>query len=286
MKTVQRSTTKQHEPEIIATMQIDNTDRFTGRANDYDRYRQRYPAREVLAILQQWCGLSRDWLVADIGAGTGMLAEVFLENGNRVIAIEPNAEMREACQRLEHQGQDSQERGAHRQQQEPQLRVIDATAEATGLPNLSVDIVAVGRAFHWFDKKRALAEFRRILKPEGWVALVSLGRARDDSPQTNAFEQLLIEHGTDYKYVREGYRTHDKLHEFFGEAFYQTQLPGSQQLDWPAFHGQTMSISVAPQEGHPHFEKFQRELRRFFNTYAVDGVLSIATTCWITAGRF
>ena len=71
----------------------DNTHRFTGRALDYDRYRQRYPSSEVLSRLRAWCGLTPAWLVADIGAGTGMLAEVFLENGNRVLAIEPNPDM-------------------------------------------------------------------------------------------------------------------------------------------------------------------------------------------------
>src|SRR5437660_12780723 len=79
----------------------DNTQRFTDRAEDYERYRERYPATQILDHLRTWCGLSPKWTVADIGAGTGMLAEVFLENGNRVIAIEPNAHMREACAQLE-----------------------------------------------------------------------------------------------------------------------------------------------------------------------------------------
>ena len=128
----------------------DNTQRFTGRAEDYDRYRQRYPSSEVLSRLRAWCGLTSAWLVADVGAGTGMLAEVFLENGNRVLAIEPNPDML------------GQLRAAFAAT--PQLEVIDATAEATTLPDASVDLVAAGRAFHWFDKERALAEFRRILK--------------------------------------------------------------------------------------------------------------------------
>src|ERR1039458_5963558 len=125
-----------------------NTQRFTGRAEDYDRYRQRYPSSEILTRLRAWCGLTPAWLVADIGAGTGMLAEVFLENGNRVLAIEPNPDMR------------GQMRAAFAAT--PQLGVIDATAEATTLPDASVDLVVAGRAFHWFAKKRALAEVRRI----------------------------------------------------------------------------------------------------------------------------
>jgi ubiquinone/menaquinone biosynthesis C-methylase UbiE len=125
-----------------------NTERFTGRVADYERYRMRYPSDAIYPILWEWCGLSPEYRIADIGAGTGMLAEVFLQNGNEVIAVEPNAEMRAACAKLSEQW--------------PRLSVINATAEETGLEDASVDLVSVGRAFHWFDRSRALAEFRRV----------------------------------------------------------------------------------------------------------------------------
>jgi ubiquinone/menaquinone biosynthesis C-methylase UbiE len=257
----------------------DNTQRFTGRVEDYDRYRQRYPSEEVLALLRTWCGLEPDWLIADIGAGTGMLAEVFLENGNRTLAVEPNADMRASCERLRAQW--------------PQLEVIDATAEATTLPNASIDMVAAGRAFHWFDKDRALAEFRRILKPTGWIALVSIGRAHETTdptliPETKAFERILIDHGTDYNYVRGGYRVHEDMRALFGPeaTLHQAQLPGTQQLDWPTFRGQVMSFSVVPQHDHPNYEAFQRELRLYFETFAPTGILTWPTTCWVTAAHF
>src|ERR1700684_675273 len=111
---------------------MDNTDRFTGRAEDYDRYRQRYPTEEVLIRLREWCGLTHDWIVADIGAGTGMLAEVFLENGNRVLAVEPNADMREQM-RASVEG--------HLGSPAPHLEIVDATAEDTTLPAASIDLV-------------------------------------------------------------------------------------------------------------------------------------------------
>src|SRR4051812_50109227 len=76
----------------------DHTQRFTGRAEDYDRYRQRYPADTVLDRLRNWCGLTPSWRIADIGAGTGMLAEGFLAHGKPVIAVEPNPDMRRYMQ--------------------------------------------------------------------------------------------------------------------------------------------------------------------------------------------
>jgi ubiquinone/menaquinone biosynthesis C-methylase UbiE len=261
---------------------MDNTNRFTGRAQDYDRYRQRYPTEEVLTRLRAWCGLVPDWLIADIGAGTGMLAEVFLENANRVLAVEPNQDMRDQMRPAVEQ---------HLGHPATELEVLDATAEATTLPDASIDMIAAGRAFHWFDKDRALAEFRRILKPDGWVALVAVDRDRDSNdpafrPQIDAYENLMFTYGTDYSRVRSGYRTHEKVDTFFDGELRQAQLPGLRQLDWPTFRGHTMSLSVTPQPGHPGHQAFARALRSYFDTFARDGIFTMPTICWITAARF
>jgi ubiquinone/menaquinone biosynthesis C-methylase UbiE len=250
---------------------MSNIERFTGRAESYDLYRQRYPSEDILKLLQAWCGLQPDWSIADIGAGTGMLSEVFLANGNPVIAVEPNQEMRASCERL--------------METWPQLDIRNGTAETTELSDASVAIVAAGRAFHWFDIPRALTEFRRILKPDGWMLLVSLGRDKDETPQFRDFEHLLTHHGIDDNYARTGYRIHENLHEFFAADHHHAQIDGEQQLDWEAFLGQTMSLSVVPQAGDPRAETFNRLLRDYFNTYASNGILTAPTKCWIDAGR-
>ena len=250
---------------------MDNTDRFTGRAETYDRFRLRYPSNAILALLQTWCGLQPDWPIADIGAGTGMFSEVFLANGNPVIAIEPNQEMRSVCKQLLPAW--------------PHLALRDGTAEVTGLPDASVSMVAAGRAFHWFDIPRALTEFRRILKPDGWLVLVSLGRGKDDTPQFRDFEHLLTHHGIDANYTRTRYRVHENLDEFFAADHHHAEIDGEQQLDWETFLGQTMSLSVVPNPGHPRAETFHHLLRDYFNTYASNGILTAPTKCWIDAGR-
>ena len=248
----------------------DATQRFTGKVEAYERYRERYPAENVLAQLREWCGLRANWVVADVGAGTGMLAEVFLENGNRVIAIEPNEEMRVACERLRERWQG--------------LEVVDATAEATGLVDASVEMVAAGRAFHWFDTQRALAEFRRVLKPGGWVALVSAGRAYVETEQALDFERVLVEFGTDHSYARSTYRVHDKLEELFVDL-HKAEIPGEQRMDWETLRGFAQSVSVVPQRGTPGFEMFEVELRKHFEKFARGEILTMPTTCWISAGR-
>jgi ubiquinone/menaquinone biosynthesis C-methylase UbiE len=250
---------------------MNSLDRFSGRAATYDRYRQRYPACQILNLLQDWCGLQPAWTIADIGAGTGMFSEVFLANGNPVIAIEPNPEMRSICEQLLHPW--------------PRLDIRNATAEATGLPDASVSMVAAGRAFHWFDIPRALTEFRRILQPNGWMVLVSLGRDKGEDPQSRDFEHLLTHHGIDDNYARAGYRVHENLHELFAADHHHTEIDGEQQLEWEAFLGQTMSLSVVPQAGHPCAETFRHLLRDYFNTHASNGILTAPTKCWIDAGR-
>lgn len=249
-----------------------NTQRFTGRAADYDRYRQRYPTEPVLMRLREWCGLSPQHLVADIGAGTGMLSEVFLANNNSVIAIEPNPEMRTLCATL--------------QTQHPALTILDATAEHTTLTDHSIDLVAAGRAFHWFDRDRSLVEFRRILKPDGWVTLVSVGRAKSGDQQFRDLEQLLLQHGTDSAYVRAGYRVHDDLHTLFTRDWHHDELPGELTLNWDDFFGHAMSLSMTPKPDDPRFPGFLQALNSFFHRYAIDDQLTQPTTCWISAGRF
>src|SRR5260370_33113328 len=138
----------------------DNTRWFTARLNAYRRYRSRFP-REILGLLGEYCRLTPTSVVADIGSGTGMLAEVFLENGNQVFAIEPNSAMRSACKELEasHSG----------------LCCIEGTAEATTLPARSVDFVTAGKAFHWFRQEECRSEVSVILRPGGCVMFARLG---------------------------------------------------------------------------------------------------------------
>lgn len=250
---------------------MDNTQRFTDRVQDYERYRQRYPEDFLLDRLRQWCHLQPDWRIADVGAGTGMLSEVFLANGNPVIAIEPNAGMRSGCERL--------------REPWPKLQVIDTTAEHTGLPDESVEVVAAGRAFHWFDTDRALGEFRRVLVPNGWVVLAAIARAKDDSAQGKAFERLLLECATDYASIRNGYNVHERLDSLFPRELHQDSFDTDEFLTWEQFLGQNMSASIAPARNDPRYPAFEQQLKQHFAEFAKDGLLRVKTTCWVSAGR-
>lgn len=249
-----------------------HTERFTGRVADYVRYRTRYPA-QVLDHLAQYCGLLPDQLIADVGAGTGMLAELFLSHGNPVVAVEPNAEMRAACVELEAAW--------------PKLRVLDGTAEATGIADAFVDMISAGRAFHWFEPVATRQEFRRILRPGGWVVLVASGRLRDQTPQSIAYEAILREHGTDYEVHRTRYDIEDALATFFaGGRRLHFEIPTLSQLTLEALLGQTQSLSVTPQPGQPGYEGMQAALRAHFDRWAQQGILIVPNICYVNCGQF
>jgi protein-L-isoaspartate O-methyltransferase len=69
---------------------------FTGKAAAYAKYRADYPALVVHAAMDS-VQLAEPDVVADIGAGTGMLSRWFLERGNRVYGVEPDEGMRLAA---------------------------------------------------------------------------------------------------------------------------------------------------------------------------------------------
>jgi SAM-dependent methyltransferase len=246
--------------------------RFDGRAADYDLYRERYDAHEILAPLRDWCGLTPEWLIADVGAGTGMLSDVFLANGNRVIAIEPNAEMRAAC--------------AHLHATEPKLEIREGAAEATGLGDASVDMVCSGRALHWFHLELAMREFRRVVRPGGWVISVAAGRTDFGREENEAFVRVLEQFSGSTKERLEAYSAYTRMKNFFeGSEFHHYERGGELRMDWEHLRGMALSLSHAPRTEDPRFPEFEQTLKDFFDRYQRQGGITWETRCWLNAGR-
>ena len=74
-----------------------STTRFSDRVEDYIKYRPHYP-QQIIEILENKIELNIGSIIADIGSGTGISTDLFLNNGNKVFAVEPNKEMREAAE--------------------------------------------------------------------------------------------------------------------------------------------------------------------------------------------
>ncbi len=237
-----------------------STERFSDRVGNYIRYRPGYPP-EVLELLEREAGLSGDSVVADIGSGTGISAEMLLKAGFSVIGVEPNGPMREAAERL--------------LAGYPKFRSINGTAQDTTLSAGSVDLILAAQAFHWFAGGKTRTEFSRILKPGGAVALLWNVRLVDTTPFLRAYEALLLHYGTDYNTVRHETIDSRILGGFFTDGYALHKFPNVQIFDYEGLEGRLLSSSYAPAPGHPDHEPMIAELKRIFALYQQDGKVSI-----------
>jgi SAM-dependent methyltransferase len=132
-----------------------------GQAADlYDRARPGYPAEAI-----QWALAAAEppaARVADLGAGTGIMTRQLIGLGYDVLAIEPDALMRQRLAAAT-----------------PTATAVAGTAEATSLPDAAVDAAIAAQSYHWFDQDRAHAEVGRVVRPGGVFA--AIWNLRDES---------------------------------------------------------------------------------------------------------
>lgn len=241
-------------------MALNSTERFTTRVADYVRYRPDYPTA-LVDWLQRELQVRPDARVADIGAGTGISCKLFLDAGHPVTAVEPNAAMRAASE--DWLGND------------PRFATVAGTAEATTLPDASVDLVTCAQAFHWFDQQAIKPEWRRILRPGGVAVVFWNSRRLTGTPFLEGYEQLLLDYGLDYTSVAERYNDDASMRAWFeGGLRGVARFDHGQLLDFDALRGRLLSSSYAPQEGHPRHAPMLAALQALFDATAIDGKVS------------
>ena len=136
----------------------DSSDVWTGKASSYDRVRPS-PPPALLDLLTQMIDTPHPALVVDVGSGTGLSTAIWGERAERVMGIEPNADMRQAA--------------VHKLADLPHADHIEyreGLAQQTGLPDGCADIVTCAQAFHWMEPTATLVEIARILRPGGVFA--------------------------------------------------------------------------------------------------------------------
>lgn len=229
-----------------------STTRFSNRVEQYVKYRPAYP-KEIISFLEKNVGLNSLFVIADIGSGTGISTKLFLENGNKVFAVEPNAEMRKKAEELLHQYD---------------LFVsVNASAESTTLADASIDMIVAGQAFHWFDAQRTKTEFRRISKPHTHCVLMWNERLVE-SDFEKGYEQLLFDYGTDYTQVDHRNVSEQKIAGFFEpNDFLLKVFPNKQVFDFEGVKGRLLSSSYVPDETHSNFSAMINALQKLFDKY-------------------
>ena len=247
------------------------TTRFSSRVDNYVKYRPHYPV-EILDLLAAKCAMTPESVIADVGSGTGILTGLFLENGNPVIGVEPNKEMREA--------------GEEYLAAYARFTSVDGTSEVSRLPAKTVDFIVAGQAFHWFDQIKARAEFQRILNDDGYVVLVWNDRRVDSTPFLCAYEALLQEFATDYNEINHK-NVQDKavFTAFFGAAPSEAVFDNLQRFDFADLMGRLNSSSYVPSVDDPRHALLAQRAREIFDAHQVKGQVTFEYDTRVYFGR-
>lgn len=247
------------------------TERFTETVQDYMKYRPSYPV-EVVQLLVNECGLTKDKIIADVGSGTGFLAKLFLDYGNTVYGVEPNEAMRLAAENY--------------LASYLKFHSVNATAEATTLLDNSVDFITVGTAFHWFDQEKTKLEFKRILKSSGWVLLVWNVRNVRQSELLRDYEKLILTYGKDYQKSRAQEFDNTVGEEFFSPHEMKIQsFSNSQQFNWEGLKGRLLSTSYSLRPGDSRYEEMMHELKLIFDRHQQNGLVDFLYDTKLYYGR-
>lgn len=234
---------------------MDNTTVFTGKAQFYNS-RPTYP-QECIDYVIKKMEIPSGGIVADIGAGTGILTKPFLDAGCTVYAVEPNddmfAELKKNLSRYQN------------------VRLLKATAEKTDIPAHTCDAVVVGTAFHWFDKDLFRAECQRILKYNKCVAILRIANNTEGDKQLDQDRHITEEELNVAK-------------EFFGEGFQEhLNFEYTERFDEERYINDLLSSATAPLPNDVTFEKFVSRRREIFHKYFPSGTaeLPFAVNCYI-----
>jgi SAM-dependent methyltransferase len=226
--------------------------RFGTRAKAYAAFRPTYPRGAIDAVLG---GLGDPGVltIADVGAGTGISARLFAERGARVIAIEPNPQMRGNA--------DAHERVEWR----------DGTGQRTGLPEACVDVAVACQAFHWFATPEGLAELRRIARRR--AAMLQYERDERDA-FTRAYGAIVRAYAPDDTEALRAAAM--ELFAGFPDARVDRSEHASvQRLDCESLLGRASSASYLPASGAAA-DRMRDELRALFARFERNGYVELA----------
>lgn len=249
-----------------------NENRFDGKGKIYAKYRPAYPM-SLIQYLYDEVGITKQSVIADIGAGTGKLTKLLLEQGHRVYAVEPNEDMREIAE--------------NNLQGYSDFVSVAGTAEQTQLAPNSVNFVTAAQAFHWFDREGFKKECERILMPGGKVILV--WNSRDPASELVIENEIINrQYCKNFKGFSGNMCGAEKEADFidFFSGQFETQLfENDLFFDESGFIGRNLSSSYAPKETDRHYNDYISALKVLFWKYCKENLLCMPNITRCYAGK-
>ncbi len=209
---------------------------------------------------------------AEIGAGKGRLAELFLKHDYHLIATEEDATDRALCERLKDRF--------------PKLRVVSGSPDDTGLADNSVDFILSERALFHPDLNSVKREFKRILRPGGAVLVITDNRVYTGGKQSEEYNAILRRHCPEFKEKVLAYDIPAAVERFFsGGEVYEDAFVGAHALSQDFLLAQTRALSIYPESGSATRRKLDSDLIAFFERWATSGKLLEPVVCRVACGR-
>jgi SAM-dependent methyltransferase len=235
---------------------LDSIDVFSSKAEIYLKYRFDYTPEVVRTILAV-THASPQSVVADIGAGPGTLTRHFAGLVGKLYAVEPNSAMRALATRT--------------LAGFPSCQVIAGRAEGTTLPAHTVDLITVAQALNWFDPEPTRAEFMRILKPGGWLAIL---KYRGTDQEIGELLEKAMPAETDTGHLMKGLGVPPSF--YFGHDDISIhRIPFTVVETWEGFQGGITSTSYAPDPDTPWYPAFERQIKEVFDRFSNRGLLEM-----------
>ena len=247
---------------------MDNTKKFTGRADDYTNARPSY-SEAFIKMLFEKLGFNENTIVADVGSGTGKLSKQMLEKGCTVYCVEPNDDMRNTAEK---------ELGCF-----DSFRSVNGNASDTKLESSSIDFVTVAQAFHWFNADEFKRECLRILKPHGKVILVWNTRDLESEFNAKSYE-IYKKYCPSFKGYHGGMKDDDnRIYDFFDNNCEKLIFDNPIEFTKEKFIKRSLSGSYSLKEGDENYDAYINELENLFDEFSNDGIVIMdnRTTAYI-----
>ncbi|MCL2408727.1 MAG: class I SAM-dependent methyltransferase [Oscillospiraceae bacterium] len=234
------------------------------KAESYHIGRPDYP-EAFFDYLYNEVSLPHDSIIADVGAGTGKNTKKFLEKSSKVFAVEPDKDMMKMLR--------------SNLSQFPDCLFVGRTAEDTGIPAGSVDLIFCGNSYMWFDRSVVVPEFKRIIRADNHqnIVIARLG------PGEDVYAGELIEIDKKFSKPVSG-RPPNNSPPFQHDIFVNKVFDYTLYQDFNEFLHGCLSASSAPNTEDDIFEDYVTSLRQLFEKYSNEGKLETRFKLFVVVG--